>query len=95
MFALVFEGFVKQIEAAPFPVHSALEWVDITGVIPAPEVGWTYDGVNFTAPVIPPKPPFVPSIQDDLLVLSQTVSSVGEKEDAQARLDAQPKPGTV
>ena len=92
MFALVFDGFVKQIEAATFPVHSALDWIDIAGITPAPEVDWTYDGADFTAPIIPPKPPFVPSTTDDLLVLAQTGSTVQEKQDAQTRIDAKPKP---
>lgn len=57
MKALVFDGKVVQIEAKEFPVSSALRWVDITGVTPAPETGWSYDGVAFTAPPSPPPPP--------------------------------------
>ena len=54
MQALVFEGEIIQIEANSFPVASALQWVDITGIIPAPEVGWSYDGMTFAPP--PPLP---------------------------------------
>lgn len=58
MKALVFRGKIVQIEAKEFPVHEALKWVDITGVAPAPRVGWSYDGVDFTAPpILPPDPP--------------------------------------
>lgn len=28
-------------------------WVEITGVVPRPDYGWTYDGSVFSAPVIP------------------------------------------
>ena len=55
--ALIFEGVVVQIEVVQFPVAPALIWVDIIGVIPAPEVGWSYDGTTFTAPPAPPLPP--------------------------------------
>lgn len=57
MFALVFNGDVVQIEAQEFPVAPALEWVDITGIVPAPRVGWTHDGAVFAAPPAPPAPP--------------------------------------
>lgn len=56
MFALVFDNTVVQIEATQFPVHSSLQWIDLTGITPAPEVRWSYDGVNFTAPPPPPPP---------------------------------------
>jgi len=61
MKALIFEGKVIQIEAQEFPVAPALEWVDIAGIVPAPQVGWSYNGVVFTVP--PPTPP-PPSDQD-------------------------------
>lgn len=54
MQALIFEGQVVQIEAAEFPVASTFEWVDLTGIVPAPEVGWSYDDAVFAAP--PPLP---------------------------------------
>ena len=57
MKALVFEGAVVQIEANEFPVSPPLEWVDITGIAPTPQVGWAFDGRNFTAPPPPPLPP--------------------------------------
>ncbi len=53
MQALVFDSKVVQIEASIFDVASALEWVDITGLSPQPEVGWSYDGVIFTPPPLP------------------------------------------
>ena len=51
--ALVFEGKVEQIEDTSFPVHSSFTWVDISSLDPQPEVGWTYDGSAFAAPVLP------------------------------------------
>ena len=53
MKALIFDGKVVQIEVQEFDVAPALEWVDIGSVTPAPEVGWTYDGVTFTPPPSP------------------------------------------
>lgn len=42
--------------ASCFP--SALTWVDVTAVSPAPQQGWTYDGAVFAAPpATPPAPP--------------------------------------
>ena len=57
MKALILNGKVVQIEAAEFPVAPALTWVDITGITPAPEVRWFYDGRDFTAPLAPVRPP--------------------------------------
>ena len=57
MFALVLDGKVVQIATVQFPVAPALEWVDLTGVMPPPEVGWSYDGVGFVPPPPPPPPP--------------------------------------
>ena len=53
MFALILNGKVVQVEAVIFDVAPALEWVDITGITPAPEFGWRYDGTNFTPPPSP------------------------------------------
>jgi hypothetical protein len=33
--------------------HPDLVWVDITGIDPAPAVGWTHNGTTFAAPVPP------------------------------------------
>ena len=58
MKALVFREKVVQIEADEFEVHEDLQWVDITGITPAPEVKWLYDGERFAAPppvLSPPK----------------------------------------
>ncbi len=57
LFALIFDNKVVQIEPAEFPVSPALKWVDITGVTPIPEVSWSYDGRDFTAPPVPIRPP--------------------------------------
>ena len=57
MKALIFNGKVVQIEDEEFPVASALQWIDIVGITPAPGVGWSYDGVSYT-------PPPGPSIAD-------------------------------
>lgn len=51
--ALVFGGKVTQIEAESFPIHSDYTWVDISGLDPQPEYGWTYDGSSFAVPVLP------------------------------------------
>ena len=56
MFALAFKGKVAQIEAATFPVHPALVWVDIGANPQGIAVGWSYDGSVFTAPPPPPPP---------------------------------------
>lgn len=53
MIALVFDGKIVQIEPAEFPVAPALQWVDITGIAPAPKVGWSYDGASFAPPLGP------------------------------------------
>ena len=53
MQALVLDGEVVQIETSIFDVAPALQWVDITGPSPQPEVGWSYDGVIFTPPPLP------------------------------------------
>ena len=56
--ALVFDGKVVQIEAQAFPVAPTLAWTDISGITPAPKVGWSYNGIVFTAPTpLPPPPP--------------------------------------
>lgn len=57
MEALVFDGKIVQIEAISFPVHETLQWIDITGVTPIPEVGWAYNGAVFTEPPPLPQPP--------------------------------------
>ena len=58
MEALIFDSKVVQIEAVQFPVAPALTWVDITGIVPSPEIGWSFDGRDFTAPSpLPPPPP--------------------------------------
>ncbi len=56
MFALVFDAMVVQIEVKQFTVHPDLVWVDISDATPTPEVGWTYNGVDFIAPPPPPSP---------------------------------------
>lgn len=53
IFALVFNGRVAQIASAQFPVVSAMTWVDVTAVSPAPQPGWTYNGSAFAAPATP------------------------------------------
>lgn len=53
MKALVLEGRVAQVEATAFPVAPELKWIDIEGVAPQPEPGWTYDGGNFAPPEEP------------------------------------------
>ena len=64
MKALVFDSKVVQIEAQEFDVHENLVWVDIRGITPAPEVGWSYDGTVFTAPpTLPIKPVLTPRQQ--------------------------------
>ena len=57
MHALVFDKKVIQTEAETFPVHQDLEWIDVGGIDPCPEVGWACNGGIFTAPSAPPPPP--------------------------------------
>ena len=52
-FALVFENKVVEVAPAIFGVVSSMEWVDIDGITPAPEWGWSYDGTDFTPPIGP------------------------------------------
>ncbi len=52
MKALVFDSKVVQVEAEEFDVSQALTWVDITDVNPRPKVGWSYNGIVFTPPVL-------------------------------------------
>ncbi len=82
MNALIFNGKVVQIETDIFPVASALEWVDIDGITPAPEVGWFYDGVVFTSPPPPPPPPTNDEIYDQVIknqkVLKAVVLSIND-----------------
>ena len=54
MKALIFENKVVQIAAQEFPVAPALQWIDITGLTPQPEVGWSFDGATFAGPPSPP-----------------------------------------
>ena len=61
MHALVFDKKVIQTEAETFPVHQDLEWIDVGGIDPCPEVGWACDGTVFTPP--PPPPPLPTDVQ--------------------------------
>lgn len=58
MFALIYAGSIVQIEPAEFDVNSAMTWVDISAVTPAPQVGWSAVETNgawsFVAPVVAP-----------------------------------------
>lgn len=49
-YALVFQGRVVEIAAAPFPVAAALQWVDVTQMPTPPEVEWSYVGGVFAPP---------------------------------------------
>jgi len=48
--ALIFGGVLIQTAAKTFPVHPTLIWVNINGIIPVPEVGWTYADGIFSPP---------------------------------------------
>jgi len=50
MKALVFNNQVIQLEAEEFEVHSSLVWIDLAGLDPQPETGWSYLNGNFEAP---------------------------------------------
>ena len=50
MKALIFDSMIVQIETVSFEVAPALEWVDIEGLDPQPETGWSYLNGNFEAP---------------------------------------------
>ena len=49
MFALIHETRVAQISSQKFPV-GGMEWVNITGIDPQPEQGWSYNGSIFSPP---------------------------------------------
>jgi len=46
--------------------HPDLTWVDLTGVSPTPEVGWSYDGTAFAPP--PPPEPLTIKQQGEMLL---------------------------
>ena len=48
MKALIFDGKVIQLSEEKFEVHSSMTWVD--NVDSNVEVGWNYDGTNFSDP---------------------------------------------
>lgn len=53
-FALVSGGIIIELSPEVFPVNPAFVWTgDISGVSPAPQPGWTYNGTTFAAPVAP------------------------------------------
>ncbi len=60
LYALIHNAIVIQIEADRFDVPEALVWVDIVGVTPLPQVGWSAAQNNdvwaFSAPAPPPAP---------------------------------------
>lgn len=56
-FALIIEGTVAQLEPAEFPVHESWTWIDVSGLSPTPQVGWSYKNGQFAAPPPPPAPP--------------------------------------
>lgn len=90
MFALVFEREVIQIEAQEFPVASALAWIDILGVIPQPEVGWSFNGIVFTAPPAPSLPPTKEEIIDGEIARGEALSGlISEVADLKGVTDAQ------
>lgn len=86
MKALIFDSRVVQIEVAEFPVAAALEWVDITGITPAPKVGWVYDGAIFTAPPPPPPPP--PKSAADVSVRELITQMIKDGTMTQAKINA-------
>jgi len=86
MKALIFDGKVVQIEADEFPVSPALEWVDITGVMPQPEVGWAYNGVAFIQPPPPPTPP--PKADADLTAEELAAQMIKDGTMTQAKINA-------
>ena len=97
MKALIFDGKVVQIEGQQFPVAPDLEWVDISGIVPAPEVGWSYDGTIFTPPPEPAPPPIVPPrqqiidrLRNDPILKAQVIESFEARDitDKQAMLAA-------
>ena len=67
MKALVLSGIVVQIKASQFPVAPELKWVDLKGITPSPQVGWSYDGATFMAPAPPPPPPTNDKIYDQVI----------------------------
>ena len=51
-FAIIQSGHVANIVISDEGIDAT--WVDLTGVVPQPGPGWSYDGTTFTAP--PPAP---------------------------------------
>lgn len=47
--------------------HPSLVWVDITGVTPAPNEYWFYDGTTFSPPLPPAPPPTNDEIYDKVI----------------------------
>jgi hypothetical protein len=55
-YAKIQSGSVINVQlASPSDVFdTAFTWVDITNIVPLPQIGWSYDGVSvFTAPGVP------------------------------------------
>ena len=52
-FALIKNNVIDQIscclDTIPIPIFDGVETKDITGMNPLPEIGWTFDGINFSS----------------------------------------------
>lgn len=55
-YALIQNGIIINtvMAASTDPQDSNYTWIDITNINPQPGIGWTYDGANFTGPMITP-----------------------------------------
>ncbi|MGV2864422.1 hypothetical protein [Achromobacter sp. ESBL13] len=64
-YALIQDGVVTELYETEKDIyeifHSSLVWLDTTKVIPAPVVGWTYNGKKFSPPDAEPLTHVVPS----------------------------------
>lgn len=54
-FAQISSGYVVNVVIVDdaTSLDPAFTWVDLTGVTPAPQIGWSYDGASFAAPGLP------------------------------------------
>jgi hypothetical protein len=55
IFAQIADG--KVVNRAVFGDEPHEGWVDLSGLAPEPQIGWSYDGTVFTAPVEPAPAP--------------------------------------
>lgn len=73
MKALIHEELVVQIAMEEFPVHPTLTWIDIAGITPQPETGWSFVGSVFSPPL---QLPLLPQQELDITELRSSVDKL-------------------